>query len=193
MARKMSRGSKRRLVLFGTLSIVIIFYFIFSVCFSGFKIYKLKHQEKVLSTKLNKLQKDEKNLSLDIEKLQDPEYLAKYAREAFSYSKEDGTPASKLPNQVHHSTKKSRYNKIMKLQQEISNINQKKKIEKVYETLIESKSFDGKYYIGRTYMDVADMDGVVYIENKDDNDYIGKFAQVEIIDCNEYDLIGKII
>ena len=89
MARKMSRGSKRRLVLFGTLSIVIIFYFIFSVCFSGFKIYKLKHQEKVLSTKLNKLQKDEKNLSLDIEKLQDPEYLAKYAREAFSYSKED--------------------------------------------------------------------------------------------------------
>jgi len=112
---------------------------------------------------------------------------------AFSYSKEDGTPASKLPNQVHHSTKKSRYNKIMKLQQEISNINQKKKIGKVYETLIESKSFDGKYYIGRTYMDVPDMDGVVYIENKDDNDYIGKFAQVEIIDCNEYDLIGKII
>ena len=89
MARKISKTSKRRLMLFGTLSIVIIFYFIFSVGYSGYKIYKLKHQEKTLTSKLNKLQKDEKNLSLDIEKLQDPDYLAKYAREAFSYSKKD--------------------------------------------------------------------------------------------------------
>lgn len=89
MARKVSKTSKRRLILFGTLSIVIIFYFIFSVGYNGYKIYKLKHQEKTLTSKLNKLQKEEKTLSLDIEKLQDPEYLAKYAREAFSYSKKD--------------------------------------------------------------------------------------------------------
>ena len=37
------------------------------------------------------------------------------------YSKEDGTPASKLPEQIHGNTKKSRYNQIMKIQQKISN------------------------------------------------------------------------
>ena len=39
---------------------------------------------------------------------------------AFTYSKEDGTPAEKLPNQIHGNTKKSRYNKIMSLQSKIS-------------------------------------------------------------------------
>ena len=89
MARKVSKESKRRLIVFGTISVVIIFYFIFSLGYNSYKIYKLKHEEKVLNSKLTNLQKQEKNLSLDIEKLQDPDYLAKYAREAFSYSKKD--------------------------------------------------------------------------------------------------------
>ena len=47
---------------------------------------------------------------------------------AFTYSKEDGTPASRLKEQIHPMKKKSRYNKIMKLQQEISKENEKKNI-----------------------------------------------------------------
>lgn len=88
-SKRISRASKRRLALFGTISILVIFYFIFSVFYSSYRIHKLKQEEKSLTNKLNELHKEEKILSNDIEKLQDPEYLAKYAREAFSYSKED--------------------------------------------------------------------------------------------------------
>ena len=111
----------------------------------------------------------------------------------FKYSKEDGTPAAKLPNQIHGNTKKSRYNKIMKEQQEISEKNLKEKIGKEYETLIENISFDGKYYIGRTIENVPDIDGVVYIKNSNKENLINKFVTCRIVDINTYDLIGKII
>ena len=111
---------------------------------------------------------------------------------AFSYSKEDGTPAAKLENQVHPSTKKSRYNKIMKLQQEISCKNLKKQIGKEIEVLVETKTFDGKYYVGRSNMDVPDIDGLVYIPMVSKS-LEGKFVKCKVIDTNEYDLIAKII
>lgn len=111
---------------------------------------------------------------------------------AFKYSKEDGTPAAEYKNQIHPSTKLSRYNKIMKLQKEISENSLSSKIGNTYKTLIEDRSFDNKFLIGRTYMDVPDMDGVVFIKNNTQEDLIGKFVDVEMIDKNEYDLIGKI-
>ncbi len=86
----------------------------------------------------------------------------------FMFSKEDGTPAEKLKEQIHPMTKKSRYNKIMQMQKEISKQNLEKKLGNVYECLIENSSFDGKYYIGRTYMDVPDEDGVVFIKKEKD-------------------------
>ena len=110
---------------------------------------------------------------------------------AFSYSKEDGTPAEKLKDQIHPMTKKSRYNKIMKLQNEISDEIMKKQIGKEVEVLIEDASFDGKYYIGRSKNEVPDIDGVIYIEKTNDELY-DKFVKVEIIGSNDYDLIAKI-
>lgn len=110
---------------------------------------------------------------------------------AFTYSKEDGTPAERLKNQIHGNTKTSRYNKIMSLQARISKDKGKEKIGKKYKVLIENKSFDGKYFIGRTYMDVPQEDGIVYIQSNKDLDLIGKFVEVEIIDYKDYDLIGK--
>jgi len=111
----------------------------------------------------------------------------------FMYSKEDGTPAEKLPNQVHGNTKKARYNKIMNLQQQISKQNLEKRIGKEYEVLIENISFDGKYLIGRTNMDVPEMDGVVYIKNTTDKDLINSFIKCKIVDIRDYDLIAEII
>ena len=114
----------------------------------------------------------------------------------FKYSKEDGTPAARLPEQIHGNTKTSRYNKIMKEQQKISEKNLEKKIGKVYEVLIENISFDGKYYIGRTIENVPDIDGLVYIKNNDklkEKDLINKFINCKIVDVNSYDLIGEII
>lgn len=128
----------------------------------------------------------------DFQKLCEFVKKAKFDRMgAFTYSKEDGTPAEKLPNQIHGNTKKARYNKIMKLQKQISDQKGKEKIGKTYEVLVENKSFDGKYLVGRTYMDVPDEDGVVYIQSNNTSQ-IGKFVKVEITDYSEYDLIGKI-
>ena len=112
----------------------------------------------------------------------------------FMYSKEDGTPAEKLPDQIHGNTKKSRYHQIMKLQQEISNELQSKKIGKTYEVLVEDMSFDGKYYIGRTMQDVPEMDGIVYIKNKTDKkpeDVRNHFINCKVIDVRDYDIIAE--
>ena len=111
----------------------------------------------------------------------------------FAYSKEEGTRAEKMPEQVHPSTKKSRYNKIMKLQQEISKENLKKQIGKTYEVLIEDAFVtDDKelYFIGRTYMDVPEIDGYIYLKGDAE---INTFVKCKITDVREYDLVGEII
>ena len=108
-------------------------------------------------------------------------------------SKDEGTPAAKLLGQIHNNTKKSRYNKIMQIQQKISNENLSKKIGQEYEVLIENISFDGKYLIGRTKQDVPDIDGIVYIKNEGTEQLIDKFVNVRITDVRDYDLIGNLI
>ena len=108
----------------------------------------------------------------------------------FAYSKEDGTPAYRIKEQIHPMTKKSRYNKIMSLQQEISKENLEKQIGRKIEILIEGKSFDGKTYIGRSYMDVPEIDGIVYL-NTNKNLQLGEFAEGTVIDISNYDLICK--
>ena len=112
---------------------------------------------------------------------------------AFTYSKEDNTPAEKLKDQIHPNTKKSRYNKVMELQQLISKEKMKDTIGKEYEVLIETKTFDGKYYIGRSYEDVPDIDGLIYIKNNFKENLEGKFIKCKITNVKEYDKIGKII
>ncbi len=113
----------------------------------------------------------------------------------FEYSKEDGTPAAKLPEQIHGNTKKARYRKIMMEQQIISNNVLKNKIGKTYKVLIEDMSFDKKYFIGRTMQDVPDIDGLVYLANDkqlSQEDLLNSFQKCEIIDVRNYDLIAKI-
>lgn len=110
---------------------------------------------------------------------------------AFKYSKEDGTPAAKLDKQVHYKTKQSRYNKIMAMQQKISKIKLEEKIGNTYEVLIDGLSQDEKYYIGRSYMDIPDEDGVIYIKNNQSN-LCGKFIKCKITGVINYDLIGNV-
>ena len=111
---------------------------------------------------------------------------------AFTYSKEEGTPAAKMPNQIHGNTKKSRYNKLMEKQQKISKQKLENKVGKVFEVLIENASFDGKYLIGRTVNDAPDIDGLIYIKNDNKENLINRFVKCEIENVKEYDLIGKI-
>ena len=113
----------------------------------------------------------------------------------FMYSKEDNTPAALLKEQIHHMTKRSRRNKIMELQQHISKIKLEELIENRYEAIIENITDDGKYYIGRTYMDVPDEDGVVFIkrDKRKKEDLRDKFVNIKVTDVLNYDLIGEII
>ena len=114
----------------------------------------------------------------------------------FTYSKEEGTVAYKMENQIHPMTKKKRYNKIMALQKNISEENMKKHIGKTLKVLVEStqanvKNSKNSYEcIGRTYMDVPDIDGVIYIKGKAEPN---TFVNCKVTDFREYDLIGEII
>ena len=119
---------------------------------------------------------------------------------AFMYSKEEGTPAARMKNQIHGNTKKSRHNQIMCIQQEISRNNLSQKIGQEFEALVENVSFDKKYLIGRTSKDVPDIDGIVYIKfnnsnenSKDITEYKNKFVKCKIIDIKDYDLIAEIL
>lgn len=129
---------------------------------------------------------------------QDFEELKKFVQEAkfdkmgaFAYSKEDGTAAARIKEQVHPQTKKSRYRQIMEIQQEISASNLKEKVGKTFEVLVEGQSYDGNYYIGRSYMDVPEIDGVVIITAEKPLT-IGEFYPVIIEAVEDYDLIGKV-
>ena len=112
---------------------------------------------------------------------------------AFMYSKEDGTPAAKLLGQIHTNTKKSRYNKIMQTQQQISNENLQRKIGQEFEVLIEDISFDGKYLIGRTKQDVPDIDGIVYVKNDSTQQLQSQFVNVRVTEVKDYDLLAELV
>lgn len=109
---------------------------------------------------------------------------------AFKYSKEDGTPASRIKEQIHPKTKQARYNKLMELENKIATIKLEEKIGNIYEALIEGKTEDGEYYIGRSYMDIPDEDGVIFIKSKE-NLEIGNWINCKITDVAQYDLIGE--
>ena len=110
----------------------------------------------------------------------------------FMYSKEDGTPAARLPDQIHGNTKKFRYNKIMAIQQKISNEKLKSKIGQDIEILIENITPDEKYLIGRTKQDVPEEDGIIYIKNNHLEKKVNTFTNAKIIDVKDYDLVGEI-
>lgn len=110
----------------------------------------------------------------------------------FKYSKEENTPAARMPNQIHHMTKESRLRKIMGLQKEVSRAKLEENIGKEMLVLVENLSFDGKYLIGRTSKDVPEEDGIVYIKrNQINENLLNQFIWCKIVDVSDYDLIAE--
>jgi len=109
----------------------------------------------------------------------------------FPYSREEGTPAYKLPNQIPEKIKILRRDKIMEVQREISEKIMARNVGKILTVLIEDK-IDENTYIGRSYMDSPEIDGVIYVRSKNDLK-LGNFTEVKITDSLEYDLIGEVI
>jgi len=109
----------------------------------------------------------------------------------FCYSREEGTPAYSYEGQVDEEIKELRRNRIMEMQSNISYSLNKERVGNVYEVLIEDIDEEG-LYIGRTYMDGPEIDGVFFVKS-DRELSIGQFVKAITTDCLEYDLIGEII
>ena len=109
----------------------------------------------------------------------------------FEYSREEGTRAASLDEQIPDNIKEERKNEIMAIQSDISGEILSKNLGKTFEVLIEEK-IDDNNYVGRTYMDSPEIDGVTYVQSDKELE-IGDFVQVKIIDSLDYDLVGELI
>lgn len=102
----------------------------------------------------------------------------------FKYSREKGTEAYKFKNQIDEKIKEERLQILIEKQREISGENLKKFVGKEIKVLIEKK--EKEYFVGRTEFDAPEIDGLVYIKNK--NLKIGNFYKIKITDSSFYDL-----
>lgn len=107
----------------------------------------------------------------------------------FKYSREEDTPSYKLPDQIDEEVKEERLSELMELQQGISYENNLAKIGNTYDVLIEEKDVEN-IWVGRTYMDSIDIDGVVYVTSDEELE-LGNIYKVKINDALEYDLMGE--
>ena len=85
--KKVPKKAKRRLLVFGPIAVFIIVYCAFTLVTTGMDLYKLKTEEKELTEKLSTLKSDASDLKTEITKLQDKDYVARYARENYLYTK----------------------------------------------------------------------------------------------------------
>lgn len=108
----------------------------------------------------------------------------------FPYSAEEGTPAAKMKKQFPSFIKKGRKNTIMKMQQQIAFEKAEEMIGRKLEVLIEGKLPEDGVFIGRTYKDAPNVDGMIFV-NSDRELVTGDVVTVGITDFHEYDLIGE--
>lgn len=108
---------------------------------------------------------------------------------AFTYSKEEGTEAALLDDNVSEKEKQKRLDILTDIQQEISFDLNQKKIGKTMEVIIDRKEND--YYVGRTQYDSPEVDNEVLIESKHKLN-IGEFYNVKITSALEFDLYGEV-
>lgn len=109
---------------------------------------------------------------------------------AFAYSREEGTPAAAMADQVPDDVKEARVEAFMAAQMEQSEQLMENQIGRVLEVLVTEVTEDGA--IGRSYLDAPDIDGMVLIYSNE-NLVVGDFIKVEITESTAYDLGGDYI
>ena len=111
---------------------------------------------------------------------------------AFTYSPEEDTPAATFEDQIDEEVKEDRQADIMELQQEIAFNKAEDMIGREVLVMIEGKVADENAYVGRTYRDAPNVDGLVFI-NTDVELISGDFAKVKVTGALDYDLIGELM
>lgn len=110
----------------------------------------------------------------------------------FCYSREEGTPAAEMPDQVSERIKRERYKKIMKTQARLSFKRNRRLNGHIEEVLVEGYSEETELLLkGRSSRQAPDIDGQVYITSGTAN--VGDIVPLRITDSSDYDLIGEII
>ncbi len=110
----------------------------------------------------------------------------------FTYSKEDGTAAARMKEQVPKRTKVKRQKEIMLLQQKISADFSASCIGRELSVIIEGKLPEEDIWIGRSYMDAPGIDGYVFVSSPDS--YLsGDIVKVKVVKAEAYDLIAEAI
>lgn len=109
----------------------------------------------------------------------------------FTYSQEEDTPASRLPDQVPDDVKEYRANVLMEIQREISNERNGRHIGQVIDVLIEKYDGRNDVYVGRSQFDAPEIDGEVFVGGKQLQ--IGNIAKVRITHSFEFDLSGEVV
>lgn len=110
----------------------------------------------------------------------------------FTYSPEEDTPAALMDDQIEEEVKEDRQAELMELQQDIAFDLAEDMIGKEVLVLIEGKVADENAYVGRTYKDAPNVDGLIFV-NTEEELMSGDFARVKVTGALEYDLIGEII
>ena len=110
----------------------------------------------------------------------------------FTYSPEEGTPAAAMPDQIAEEVKEERQAELMELQQEIAFDAAEDMKGREVLVMIEGKVADENAYVGRTYKDAPNVDGLIFI-NTDEELVSGDFARVKITGALDYDLIGELL
>lgn len=110
----------------------------------------------------------------------------------FTYSPEEDTPAATMTEQIPEEVKKDRQAELMELQQEIAFDLAEDMVGREVLVMIEGKVADENAYVGRTYKDAPNVDGLIFI-NTDEELMSGDFARVRVTGALEYDLIGELI
>ncbi|MEE1314459.1 MAG: 30S ribosomal protein S12 methylthiotransferase RimO [Faecalimonas sp.] len=110
----------------------------------------------------------------------------------FTYSQEEDTPAAKMPDQIEEDVKLDRQEELMELQQLVAFDMTEDMIGREMLVMIEGKVADEAVYVGRTYRDAPNVDGLIFVESEEEL-VSGDFAKVRVIGAEEYDLIGEIV
>ena len=110
----------------------------------------------------------------------------------FTYSPEEGTPAAEMPGQIDQEVKEERQAELMELQQEVAFDKAGEMKGREVLVMIEGKVADENAYVGRTYRDAPNVDGLIFI-NTEEELVSGDFVKVEVTGALDYDLIGGLV
>lgn len=109
----------------------------------------------------------------------------------FPYSLEPGTPAEKLSGHLPDDVKNARRDELMELQQQIAFEFGDSLVGYELDVLIDSETDEPGVFVGRTYADAPDIDGVVYVEGEGLEP--GALVPTFIAARQDYDLVGELV